>query len=134
MTTQTPIQSSKATYVPGTCNIGPDEIKMRMTAGWFGIVATVVVGAILFDLPVSPWTRLVLFFPATIGALGFLQGAFHFCVAFGMEGLFNVTNPAGKTESVSQKEFRAADKKKAIQIIAYSVLIGIVVAVGAVWL
>ena len=121
MTTQTPIQSSKATYVPGTCNIGPDEIKMRMTAGWFGIV-------------VSPWTRLVLFFPATIGALGFLQGAFHFCVAFGMEGLFNVTNPAGKTESVSQKEFRAADKKKAIQIIAYSVLIGIVVAVGAVWL
>lgn len=132
MTTPTPKVTT--TYVPGTCNIGPDEIKMRMTAGWFGVIATIVIGALLIYLPVTPWARLVLFFPATIGALGFLQGAFHFCVAFGMEGLFNVANPAGKTESVSQKEFRAADKKKAIQIIAYSVLIGIVVALGAVWL
>ena len=122
------------TYVPGTCNIGPEEIKMRTTAGWIGLAATVLIGALLVYLPVSHWTRLVLFFPAAIGALGFLQSAFHFCVAFGMEGLFNVSHEAGKTESVSQQEFRKADKRKAIQIIVYAVVIGILVALAAVYI
>jgi hypothetical protein len=121
-------------YVPGTCNIGPEEIKMRTTVGWIALAATILIGTLLLYLPLSHWVRLVLFFPAVISALGFLQSAFHFCVAFGMEGLFNVEHAAGKTESVSQQEFRKADKRKAIHIIAYAVLIGILVAVVAVYI
>ncbi len=121
-------------YIPGVCNIGPAEIKSRMIAGWFGLILTVVVGALLFYLPVSPWTRLVLFFPAFIGAIGFLQAAFHFCVAFGAQGLFNVSNEAGKTESISQKEFRKKDQQRVVQIYTYSVLVGIAIALLAVFI
>ncbi|KND46996.1 MAG: hypothetical protein AB199_01010 [Parcubacteria bacterium C7867-004] len=119
------------TYVPGVCNIGPEEIKGRRASGWFGLVLTIAVGAVLIMLPVSPWTRLVLFFPAAIGALGFLQAGFHFCVAYGTQGLFSMGNG---TESVSQQEFRKQDQVKSVKIITYSVLIGIVVAVGSVFI
>jgi ABC-type uncharacterized transport system permease subunit len=121
-------------YVPGTCNIGPEEIKMRIMSGWIGLIVSVIAAIALVYIPISPWFRLFLFFPATVSALGFLQSAFHFCVAFGMEGLFNVSNAVGKTESVSQQEFRKADKRKAILIITYSVWIGIVIAFGAVYI
>jgi hypothetical protein len=122
------------TYVPGTCNIGPDEIKQRKMAGWTGLILTVVIGVLLVFVGTPAWWRLVLFFPAVIGALGFLQAAFHFCVAYGTSGLFNVSNEAGKTETVSQKEFRKKDQQKSIKIITYSILIGLVVAIGSVYL
>jgi hypothetical protein len=122
------------TYVPGVCNIGPEEVKKRLVAGWFGLILTIVVVGVLIYTGVSPWWRLVVFFPVAIGALGFLQAAFHFCVAYGSEGLFNVSNEAGKTESVSQQEFRKKDQQKVTQIITYSVLIGIAVAVATVFI
>ena len=118
-------------YIPGVCNIGPAEIKSRMQTGWFGLVLTVIIGALLFYLEASPVTRLVLFLPAFIGAIGFLQAYFHFCVAFGSQGLFNVANEAGKTESVTQQEFRKKDQQKVYKITIYSVLIAAVVAVVA---
>ncbi len=113
------------------CNIGPAEIQSRMNAGWFGLVLTILVGALLWYLPVSPWIRLVLFFPATIAALGFLQAAFHFCVAYGTQGLFSM---GSGTESVDQQEFRKKDQQKAIQIIGYSILIGFIVAFVSVFI
>ena len=121
-------------YVPGTCNIGPEETKRRIAGGWIGLVITFLFGALLVYFPVNPWFRLVLFVPATISALGFFQAAFRFCVSFGMQGLFNVSNEAGQTETISQQEYRKADKRKAMLIIAYSVWVGIVIAFGAVYI
>ena len=115
-------------YIPGVCNIGPAEIKSRMQAGWFGLILTVIVGALLFYIQAAPVTRLVLFLPAFIGAIGFLQAYFHFCVAFGSQGLFNVANEAGKTESVTQQEFRRKDQQKVYKIMTLSVLVAVVVA------
>ena len=122
-----------AQYIPGTCNIGPKEIRLRRIAGWIGLISTLLLGALFIYLHVLPWVRIVLFIPATISALGFLQAAFHFCAAFGMKGLFNVSSEVGKTESVSQQEFLNADKRKALVIISYAVWIGLVVAFGAVY-
>ena len=123
--------TEKDTYIPGVCNIGPAEIKSRMQTGWFGLGLTVIIGALLFYLEASPVTRLVLFLPAFISAIGFLQAYFHFCVAFGSQGLFNVANEAGKTESVTQQEFRKKDQQKVYKIMIYSVLVALVVAVVA---
>jgi hypothetical protein len=50
-----------------------------------------------------------------------------------MNGLFNVSSAVGKTESVSQKEFRKQDQQKALQIIAYAVIIGAIIAVAFVY-
>ena len=126
--------SPKNVYVPGTCNIGPEETKLRMAAGWIGLVITIVFFIFFIYLHITPWARLILFFPAALSAMGFLQAAFQFCVSFGMQGLFNVSNEAGKTETVSQREYRKADKRKAMLIIAYSVWIGVVIAFGAVYI
>jgi hypothetical protein len=119
---------SQSEYVPGVCNIGPAEIRRRRHVGWFGAVLTVVLWGAFFLLRIpAPW-RLLLFFPAAMSAVGFLQAVMHFCANFGMRGVFNFGPRVGKTDTVEQAEFRRKDRQKAAQIILYSCLIGITVA------
>jgi hypothetical protein len=126
----TSIESTRL-YQPGVCNIGPAEIRQRRLSGWIGAVVTVIAVAalVIFHVP-APW-RLLAGLPAILAATGFLQAALHFCVNFGMRGLFNVDAALGETESVMEADFRRADQRKAVQIIVYSVLIGIAVALIA---
>ncbi len=122
--------TTKSEYIPGVCNIGPAEIRRRRQAGWAGLVLTVILwGAFfLFRIP-SPW-RLLLFFPSMMSAVGFLQAAMRFCAAFGMLGVFNFGPNVGKTDTVEQAEFRRKDRRKALLIMLYSMLIGIATAVA----
>jgi hypothetical protein len=126
--------SSKSEYIPGVCNIGPAEIRKRKQAGWIGLAATILLwGAfIVFRVP-APW-RLLLFFPATMSAVGFLQAAMHFCAAFGILGVFNFGLMVGKTDTVEQAEFRRKDRQKALLIILYSILVGLAAAVAGYFL
>jgi len=117
-------------YIPGVCNIGPAERKRRIFSGWIGLAATVVLeGLFLLVRAPAPW-RLALFLPATGGATGFLQAAFHFCAAFGFGGVFNFGPDVGRTDTVMQAEFRRKDRTRALQIIARSAGIGVVVALA----
>jgi hypothetical protein len=117
-------------YIPGVCNIGNEEVKMRKRTGQIGLVVTIALWAsfIWFNVP-QIW-RLTLFISAMMSATGFLQAYTHFCAYFGFASLFNFGD-VGKTDSVQQAEFRAKDKKKAWQIVVYSVLIGLTVALLA---
>ena len=105
--------TAQAEYVPGVCNIGPAEIRRRRQSGWLGLGVTILLWAafVIFRVP-APW-RLLLFFPAMIGATGFFQAALHFCAAFGMRGVFNFGSEVGKTETVEQTESRLKDRRKA---------------------
>lgn len=114
-------------YVPGVCNIGPEEIKKRKQAGWMGCIVTAFLWAIFIWLDTPAVWRLTLFFPALMSATGFLQAYMHFCVYFGFANLFNF-GEVGKTDTVAQAEYRAKDRRKAWQILSYSTLIGLVVA------
>jgi hypothetical protein len=120
----------KASYIPGTCNIGPAEIRKRRQSGWFGLGVTVLAwaGFLVFRAP-APW-RLLLFFPAAVGAAGFFQAALHFCAAFGMRGVFNFGSTVGKTDTVEQAEFRRKDQRQARLIGLYSGLVGAAIAVA----
>ena len=115
-------------YIPGVCNIGSAEIAARKRSGLIGLIVTSIlwIAFAYFDLA-SSWF-LVLFFPATMSATGFIQGFNHFCAGFGIRGLFNFGSTVGNTDTVSQAEFRTKDKKKAQQIFVYSVLVGLAVA------
>jgi len=115
-------------YIPGMCNIGPAERRRRRLGGIAGAVATILilVGLILIDAPVL-W-RLILIIPAAGAATGFLQDALHFCVGFGMKGIYNVINSAGVVDNVELEEFRLKDKRKAQMIVVWSGLIGLAVA------
>jgi len=119
-------------YIPGVCNIGPAETKRRKQSGWVGLALTVILRGILVYINAAPVWQLLLFFPAMMSATGFLQAYMHFCAYFGFASLFNFGN-VGKTDSVQQVEFRVRDRHKAWQIVTYSVLIGILVSVLAVY-
>lgn len=117
------------TYIPGVCNIGPAEIKLRKLTGTIGLSVTIVLFAVFLVGNFSPFWRLLLFIPATAGAVGYLQAKLHFCVRFGTTGLFNVSSGLDKRESVENAEYRRKDQRKAIMIMSISAAIGLVVAV-----
>ena len=123
--------NASQTYVPGVCNIGPAERRQRRAMGIASAITTLLVllGLLLIDAPI--WWRLILLIPAAGAASGFLQDAMHFCAAFGMKGIYNLINSAGVTDNVDMEEFRLADKRKAIQILLYSLAIGLIVVVLA---
>ena len=127
MTTSPSIKRSSE-YIPGMCNIGPAERRMRRMGGIAGALATLalLVFLLVIDAPVL-W-RLILIVPAAGAASGLLQDAFHFCAAFGIKGIFNVINSAGVTDNVDLEEYRVKDRNKALLIIVLSGVIGVVFA------
>jgi len=118
-------------YIPGVCNIGRAEVKLRKAIGWIGLMITAALWIALKMAGVSAACRLVLFLPATVAAIGFLQAAWHFCANFGLRGALNFGPNVGKTDTVQEAEFRRQDRRKALQIISLSMLAGAVVAAAA---
>jgi hypothetical protein len=118
------------TYQPGVCNIGPAEIRQRRLTGWIGAAVAVVFLVLAFALAWPPAVRLIVFLPVVLAANGFLQAAFHFCVRFGTQGLFNF-GEVGTQEAVHEAEYRRKDQRKAILIVVLSVAIAAVVAIVA---
>jgi len=121
-------------YIPGVCNIGPAEIALRKGFGWIGLSFTALLWVLFAFFDVGKFWFALLFFPSAISAVGFIQGMMHFCAAFGLRNLFNVGSELGKTDTVTQAEFRAQDRTKAWRIIAYSALAGLSVTLLAYWL
>lgn len=121
-------------YIPGVCNIGPAEIRMRRASGLFGLGVTIIMFALFYVVDVDPLVRLLIFVPAVLAASGFLQAQLHFCARFGMSGLFNFGDDIRKQESIDQADYRRKDQRKAITIIAGSAAIGLGVAFIAFWL
>jgi hypothetical protein len=120
--------TTKNEYVPGVCNIGKAEVKQRRMLGWIGLVICVTLWAAFagFNIPAA-W-RLLVFIPATLSAIGFLQAAWHFCAKFGLGGVFNFGANVGHTDTVEQAAYRRKDRQTALIIIGLSAFIGMVVA------
>jgi len=116
--------NTKPEYIPGTCNIGPAEIKARRNVAIISAIISVVLIAVLIILHADkPW-RLLLFFPATSVGVGFQQWYFEFCVAFGLKGIFNFGD-IGSSYSVEQKEYFQKDRMKAWRMISMGILFGL---------
>lgn len=120
-------------YQPGVCNIGPAEIARRRRAGHVGLIATVILFAILLITGAPPLARLVLILPAAAASSGYLQAWFKFCAGFGSRGMFNFGD-VGTTEQVKDDAARALDRARARQIGLASLAIGAVVGIVAVLL
>ena len=118
-------------YIPGVCNIGPAEIRQRRYIGWLAAGAAILLWAGLMQLKVAREWRLVIFVPAFIAAMGYLQAAWHFCAKFGLQGVFNLRSTTGHTDTVEQAEFHRQDRRTAMKIIVVSALIAAVVAAAA---
>lgn len=118
-------------YVPGVCNIGRSEVRLRKAVGWIGLACALILWGGFAYMRVSPLTRLWIAGPALMSAIGFLQAARGFCVKYGLGGVFNVGPEVGRTESVEQAEARSRDRRASLVIIAQALLIAALVGLAA---
>jgi hypothetical protein len=117
-------------YVPGTCNIGPEEIAIRRRAGHTGLAVTAALATLLLRSDLHPAWRLTLALPAAGAASGYLQARQRFCANYGFRGLYNL-DARGQEQLVARTHARDADRRRALQITATSAAIGLGVALAA---
>jgi hypothetical protein len=117
-------------YIPGTCNIGPEEIALRRRAGHVGLALTAALGAALLRSDVHPAWRLTLALPAAGAASGYLQARQRFCANYGFRGLYNFDS-RGHEQPVPLAGAREEDRRRSLQIAASSAAIGLGVALVA---
>jgi hypothetical protein len=113
---------------PPRCNIGPDEVARRRRSAIPATVATALVAVAMVAFHVPAPARLLLWPLATAAAVSWLQVVHRFCVAFGALGLENFGRLGA--EHHVDPAIRAADRRRALQLILEGALIGLVVALA----
>ena len=119
-------------YIPGVCNINRAEIAYRRKWAFIGLGLTVVIAAMLFALHVNRWVRVVLFLPAFIAAIGYLQTKNKFCVTYGAAGQQNAAEGSAKAQAVTDAVAAAKDKAKARTMNAQAAIAAVIVAAVAI--
>jgi hypothetical protein len=107
-------------YIPGSCNIGSGEIKRRQLVALFGLLLTIFSVITILVSDQSKNSRLSIFVPALIFAIGFVQSRRKFCLAYGLAGTFNF-GKLGQISKVQSPQDKKADRKTAITILLQSV-------------
>jgi hypothetical protein len=115
-------------YVPGVCNINHAEIVRRRKAGYLGLALFIVILMICVFLISTDWVRLVLFAPAFLGAVGFLQAHYKFCVGYAAAGLQNA-NEDSETAIAVEAAAKAIDKQRARRINTQSLIIAVIATI-----
>ena len=106
---------SEFEYLPGTCNIGPREIRRRQLVGGIGLFLTITTVLGFYHQHSSRMARFGTFLPALVMSIGYLQGRKKFCMAFGFSGLFNF-GKLGNTRRVISEFDRKMDRSAAIRL------------------
>jgi hypothetical protein len=127
------LEAPEGIYQPGVCNIGHAEIARRRRVGHIGLIAALVLLAVLVVLDLPPITRLLIVLPVGASASGYLQARLHFCAGFGSAGVYNF-GELGPRERVEDADARAADRATSMRIYGASLAIGLAVGVIAVLL
>jgi len=119
---------SKDCYIPGNVNIGKKEKARRTRNGWFYFVITIIALAlmVIFDLPRI--FRILIYIPATMSSLGFLQSRASFCVYYGLKGEFHMDN---ENKRVIDSEHLYVDRKASINILIVALSVGFAATVLA---
>jgi hypothetical protein len=109
-------QANTPVYIPGSCNLGKEEIKRRQLVAILGLVLSVstLVGLVGSDAPAS--ARWGMFVPLMVFSIGFIQSRRKFCLAYGFMGTFNL-GKLGDLSRVQSPEDRRADRKTALSIL-----------------
>lgn len=106
-------------YIPGSCNIGNGEVRRRQAVAIFGLFLTSFSAITILATDQSRNSRLSIFVPALIFAIGFVQSRKKFCLAYGLAGTFNF-GKLGQISKVQSTEDRKADRKTAVLILFQS--------------
>ena len=112
---------AQADYIPGTCNIGGDELRSRRIVAAIGLVLSLSALITFIATDVSQSARLGIFIPLLVMSVGWVQSRKKFCLAYGFAGTFNF-GKMGNLSRVSDPIARAADRRTALMIFAQSAL------------
>ena len=104
----------KTEYVPGTCNIGPQEIARRYRTAVAGLVLSVLFIMIVEASDVPGSMRLLIFFPALLITSGIIQAMYRFCLAYGWRGVFSVKEYR-TPQRITDPAYLRADRKMAVR-------------------
>jgi len=111
------LEPAAGDYRPGACNIGPREIAKRRAFGIAGIVATVVLGAVLLVIDAPQIARAIVLIPLWGAIVSLEQARRRFCAAFAYAGIRSV-NGSDATESVARAADLALDRAAARRLVA----------------
>jgi hypothetical protein len=120
-----------AEYQPGVCNIGAQQRRARRLSGIgsFAIAIVLVLAVALDALPTGVlWATTPFVFG---GWIGLVQDYYGFCVAFGALARYDLGGTAG---SVVEAEAVAADRRRAVRILAVTAVLTAVTTVPVVLL
>ena len=112
-------------YMPGACNIGPEEIARRRAAAVTGLLATAAFAAALIVTGAPDALRLLVAVPAATTAIAALQVRDRFCVAYAAQGVYNLDGPAGRATPVLDADSRIRDRRRAARMILAGVAAGL---------
>ena len=101
-------------YIPGSCNIGPEEIKRRFRVGYTGLVLMVLLILCIKWLHLPHTVRLLLFLPAFYMLSGFLQAFGKFCYIYGWKGISSLTGRR-KFRNITDETYLKQDRNRAIK-------------------
>ncbi len=126
-------QANTPTYIPGSCNLGKQEIKRRQLVAILGLILSVTtfVGLVGSDTPAS--ARWGMFVPLMVFSIGFIQSRRKFCLAYGFMGTFNL-GKLGDLSRVQSPEDRKADRKTALSILLQASALALALTIALVLL
>ncbi len=111
-------------YQPGVCNIGGPEVTRRKQVAILGFSLYLIFGTLAFVQSLSLEIASLGFFPALLGAVGYIQSQKKFCFAYGLLGAFNFAS-VGAISKVTDKEALSADRKMAFTIILQATVLAL---------
>jgi hypothetical protein len=115
-------QAIPEAYTPGTCNIGKYEISKRMRNGYAGLILSGFYLLVVQYMGLTRQWKLLLFIPLYYAVISFYQARRRFCVAFGMMGIFNLSEKKS-LKNVLDKQYLKLDRIKAIRMVFVCFLI-----------
>lgn len=111
----------KTEYIPGTCNIGPQEVSGRYRVGFVGLLLTAVLIVLVETLDVHPLWRFSIAAPVAWSLTGFVQAMHRFCFAYGFSGVFSVKGLRQITK-IRDDEFLKQDRKMALRLVSIVII------------
>lgn len=116
------MRMSSSTYIPGTCNLGANEIRQRKFVGLVGLFFSLSSLVGLMSIHAAREARLGIFLPLMVTSVGFVQVRSKFCLAYGFAGTYNF-GKLGDISRVSDPINRSADRRIALKILLKSFLL-----------
>lgn len=121
---------TETAYTPGICNINTQEIAQRRKAGYFGLAGFSLLLVVLLTTDVTRIARLLLFVPAYVAAIGFLQARARFCVGYAAAGMQRADESADHAQKVDDAAM-AQDKHRARRMNTQAFIIALAATVTA---